>query len=465
MSISIIFKGSTLCSVLFLGACGWVDSTGQQPGGSQALSSATLAIVEDGESFEVTEKTQRNVVMAGTDSSITDWQWELQDEQGNVDSCVNFNGFRADIASNSLNDACGGDANCTIDVEETFSEGVTRFNVVVPDLHRPAALAFKLSANNQDGAYVERTQTLCAVAINEAPLAMQDDYVLIEPGSLFVFNSDSNLLHNDSDDNDIRNDPLRVDPTPAEAPRFASNFQLFSDGSFMYTPSEQAPLSVNNSISDSFKYNVTDGTHISSATVNIRLMESNDPPTLISSLPEINIDLAEPPTSFELLDIRNYFYDPENANLSFTVNDDSLPSSGNLVITSVGVLRGIATESDVGEYTVNFSVSDGINTLDAEIEINIESERNDNRDPEVSDIANKTVRGSFSYDISVFFDDEDGDELTFTARNLPTDIEISSDGVIFGTASNDNRGSWLIIVTADDGYGGTVDDGFRLNIR
>lgn len=465
MNTPTLFRVSALGSILFLSACGWVDSTGKQPGGSQALSSATLAIVEDGDSFAVSEKTQRTIVMAGPDSFVTDWQWELLDDEGNIESCVNFNGFRADIASNSVGDACGDDDSCTFNLEESFSDGVTRFNVTVPDLQRPAALTYKLSANNADGAYIERTQTMCAVAINEAPTAVQDDYVVIEPQALMIFSADSNLLRNDSDDNDVRNEPLRVDPTPAVAPQYASEFQLYSDGSFLYMPSEQTPLSVNNSISDSFVYKVTDGTHISTATVNIRLMEANDAPTLISTLPQINIDLANDFQPFELLDINNYFFDPENDNLSFTVNEDSLPESGNLVITSNGILQGTATESDVGEYLVQVSVSDSVNTVNTEFELIIESERFDNRFPGVTDIANKTVSGNFRYDISVFFNDVDGDELTFTARSLPPGTRLSANGVITGTSSSANRGSWIIVITADDGYGGTVDDGFRLTIR
>jgi len=448
-----------------LSACGWVDSTGKQPGGSQALSSATLAIVEDGESFVVSEKTQRDVVMVGADSFVTDWQWELLDGQGNVESCVNFDGFRADIAINSVSDACADEANCAIDLEESFSDGITRFNVAVPDLKRPAALAFKLSANNQDGAYIERTQTLCAVAINEAPQAVQDEYVLPEAQSLLIFTSDTNLLYNDTDDNDIRNEPLRVDPTPAVAPRYARNFQLFADGSFLYAPSEQVPLSKNNSISDSFVYQVTDGTHISSATVNIRVKEPNDPPTQISSLPQINIDLEDDSQPFELLNISNYFFDPENNDLTFSVNDDSLPDSGNLSITSDGVLQGRASESDVGQYTINFTVSDNANTVDAQIELNVISERDDNRLPGVTDIENRTVSGNFRYDVSVFFDDADGDQLRFSARNLPPQTILSPNGIIFGTSTIANRGNWIVVITADDGFGGTVDDGFRLTIR
>ena len=465
MNTTILFRVGTLGSLLFLGACGWVDSTGKQPSGSQALSSASLAIVEDGDSFVVSEKTQRTVVMAGADSEINDWQWELLDTQGNVESCVNFDSFRPDIASNSVEEACGGNGNCAIELEETVSDGVTRFNIAVPDLTRPAALAFKVSANNQDGAYIERTQTLCAVAINEAPTAEQDDYVLITPQSLMVFSAETNLLNNDQDDNDIRNEPLRVDPTPAIAPRYASNFQLFADGSFLYVPSEETPLSVNNSISDTFDYKVTDGTHISTATVNIRLVEPNEPPTLISTLPQINIDLADAGQSFELLDINNYFYDPENDPLTFTVDEDSLPASGNLLITNNGILQGSATESDAGEYVVVVSVSDNVNTVNTEFELNIQSERRDNRYPGVTDIANRTVSGNFRYDISGFFDDADGDELTFTAQRLPPDTRLSTDGVIIGTSSASNRGSWIIVITANDGYGGTVDDGFRLTIR
>jgi len=88
-----------------------------------------------------------------------------------------------------------------------------------------------------------------------------------------------------------------------------------------------------------------------------------------------------------------------------------------------------------------------------------------NQAPFVDDISNIVVNRTFDYDVSVFFEDPDGDSMTFTAENLPAGITISSDGVISGTPDENNTGRHFIVVTADDGNRGMASDGFLLNIR
>ncbi len=87
-----------------------------------------------------------------------------------------------------------------------------------------------------------------------------------------------------------------------------------------------------------------------------------------------------------------------------------------------------------------------------------------NRAPVAVDIPNVVFDDDFTYNVSVFFDDPDDDELTFSAVNLPPRVTISLTGVISGTASAANDGNHLIVVTASDGRGGLVSDGFRLTI-
>ena len=65
--------------------------------------------------------------------------------------------------------------------------------------------------------------------------------------------------------------------------------------------------------------------------------------------------------------------------------------------------------------------------------------------------------------MSPFFSDKDAEDLlTYTAINLPAGLQIRADGVIEGEVNASNQGRWFIVVTADDGYGGTVNDGFLL---
>lgn len=88
-----------------------------------------------------------------------------------------------------------------------------------------------------------------------------------------------------------------------------------------------------------------------------------------------------------------------------------------------------------------------------------------NRAPVVDDISNQVVSDSFTYNLRRFFDDPDGDTLTYTAVGLPPRVAISPTGIISGVASAANDGPHFIVVTASDGRGGTASDGFRLTIN
>jgi len=89
-----------------------------------------------------------------------------------------------------------------------------------------------------------------------------------------------------------------------------------------------------------------------------------------------------------------------------------------------------------------------------------------NDQPTVSDIKNRAFSGEFAYDVSEFFNDKDIlDQLTFTAVGLPSGVQIRADGVIEGESNPSNQGRWFVRVTAEDGFGGQVDDGFLLTLN
>lgn len=450
----------------FLTACGWVDSTGKQPDSSQALSDPTLILVNNGDAFAVNERTEHTIAFSGADQRLSNWTWQLQDKQANVQACSGENGFDQAIASNSLSNACALDSDCQIAISEIKSSGITNFKVTAPELRAPTALQYQLSTFTEDGTYVERQQTLCALSINEAPDAVDDRISVLRGASVFVDeNHPDNLLANDTDDIDARNQPLRVITTPVRAPRFAKEFVLYENGSYLYEPVENAPLSVNGAVSDSFIYSVTDGTHSSNATVRIKVSNFNSAPTLVADIPNVGFVVAESSGFVEQLNLANYFSDAENDALSFRVQDDSLPQSGNITLSESGILSGVARDNDTGLYVTTVNVSDSIKSIDAEFFLYVTRATGKNKSPSVSDISNKTVEGEFQYDVSDFFKDADNDHLYFTATGLPPDTFITPKGVIVGTATSNNKRKWVVRVHVDDGNGGSTNDGFRLTIK
>ncbi len=144
-----------------------------------------------------------------------------------------------------------------------------------------------------------------------------------------------------------------------------------------------------------------------------------------------------------------------------------MPVSGNVTLSSEGQLRTQVSLDDIGSYRLEIEASDGLDTVSDTFTLRVvESWRSTrNHTPDVTDIRNQVVRNRFSYNVSDFFSDIDDDELSFSATGMPEDVFISTSGVISGQASVDNRGKWVIRVTADDGNGGTVSDGFQLQIK
>jgi len=461
-----IIKIIPVVLMLTLSACGWVDSTGKQVTVLPAQIDSTLVILNNGDSFPISENMQRTVVFDGSDSAISQWTWNQIDGQGNIDSCLGFNGFEQPIATNELGVSCARDAVCEITISESIVDGIARFDIVTPQLRAPLALAYNVSTTLENGTTINRAQTLCASPINDAPEAVDDTVSVTRGQSLLVLSDDErSLLFNDKDDDDIRNQPLTVNTTPVVAPRFAESFELFNDGGFWYEPAQNAPLSINGSISDFFTYSIFDGTSESTATVSVKVIDFNSAPILNFEIPEITAYIEENASLANYAFLEDYFFDAEGDQLTYTVIDDSLPESGNVWISIDGALQGIPDEDDSGRYYVVVEVSDFVETTEAGFFLNVARPSGFNRAPTVDDIDNKVVRDDFEYDVSAFFVDRDDDHLAFTASGLPAGVQISPKGIIFGTANDDNEGRFIVRVQANDGNGGTDDDGFRLIIR
>lgn len=450
-------------AISLLSACGWVDSTG-----TQVSDFTGTAGLRNAQALVVNEETTVQASLIGEGATLKNWNWTLNDADARL-SCTGHNGFDIDVAQTSLSDACSNSSNCAVDIRETDGATSTQFTIEMPTLKAPVALSYSLMATRDDGAVVRREQVLCGISINEAPVAENDSYTVRINSTKVVNGGDTdNLLNNDSDDNDIRNSQLSVITTPVTHPIYASQFQLNSDGGFTYEVSPNAPLNGNGFVDDSFVYAITDGIHTVQAQANIKIIDTNEPPTQILQLPDIALtsDNGVDNSHKRTLNLAQYFFDQDGDELSFS-SEELLPDAS-VALTSAGILNSEASSKDVSQQRIKVSVTDGKETIEAGFVLTIRvpdllKDVQSNSIPTVTDIKNRIFTGEFTYDVSPFFSDKDAqDLLTYTAINLPAGLQIRADGVIEGQVNASNQGRWFIRVTADDGYGGTVDDGFLL---
>ena len=439
-----------------LSACNWVDSTGLQR-------SSTNNPLDDGGTLVLVEELPTTTQLIGTGQQLRGWEWRA-DGAGNRDACIAEPGFDIDTAQTTLIDACADANECQIEINETFNGSTAEFTVRLPALRYSMAAQYLLVASDDSGQETIRRQTLCGIAVNDPPVAVDDEYLIrLDEGIFVAAESTNSIIANDFDDNDARNQGLQVEPVAVQAPQFAEAFELGTDGSFFYLPREDAPFSSDGAINDSFVYSISDGSSSAQATVRLRVVAANSAPQRIAEIPDITLLLNESP--FDDFDVASFFSDPDGDTLTFSTTPSSLPSSGTMNLLSDGTLQLAPTTNDTGTWQVTVIASDGLLQIEETFLIRVQTGETENTAPEAEDIPNMRVSDNFEFGISDYFFDADGDALVYEATGIPPDVFLTSDGIFFGESTDDNEGRWLITVIASDGRGGEVSDTFRLQIN
>lgn len=439
-----------------LSACNWVDSTGLQR-------SSTSNPLDDGGTLVLVEELPTTTQLIGTGQQLRGWDWRA-DGAGNRDACIAEPGFDIDTAQATLADACADANECQIEINETFNGSTAEFTVRLPALRYSMAAQYLLVASDDSGQETLRRQTLCGIAVNDPPVAVDDEYLIrLDEGIFVAAESTNSIIANDFDDNDARNQGLQVNPVAVQAPQFAEAFELGTDGSFFYLPREDAPFSNDGAINDSFVYSISDGNSSAQATVTLRVVAANSAPQRIAEIPDITLLLNESP--FDDFDVASFFSDPDGDTLTFSTTPSSLPSSGTMNLLSDGTLQLAPTINDTGTWQVTVIASDGLLQIEETFLIRVQTGETENTAPEADDIPNMRVSDNFEFGINDYFFDADGDALVYEATGIPPDVFLTSDGIFFGESTDDNEGRWLITVTASDGRGGVVSDAFRLQIN
>jgi len=267
------------------------------------------------------------------------------------------------------------------------------------------------------------------------------------------------LLSNDTDDIDIRNQALTVDTTPVRAPERASSFELLPDGGFTYE-FQLGPEGVGQTgLTDSFEYAIDDGEFGDVATVTLDIVVVDQPPFLRTELPAQSIVVGIE----SAFDLSAFFEDPEGAELAFRSTDGSLPPSGGVVVTEVGVLSGLAVSGDEGTYSVVIEASDqsaqatGILALEV-----IANER-----PvasEIPDVPVIAIGELISIAAGDAFVDPEGAALSYSLQSTPeSGLAINpSTGLVSGQLAT--SGTYELTVIATDRVSQAVSSAFSITV-
>ncbi|MCB0418359.1 MAG: tandem-95 repeat protein, partial [Bdellovibrionales bacterium] len=186
-------------------------------------------------------------------------------------------------------------------------------------------------------------------------------------------------------------------------------------------------------------------------TVQGEVLNVNDPPRWTVDPLTLKEALEDDPYSF---DIKAFVVDEDGDPLTFA----KVSGPGWLSVPPSGVLAGTPVQEDVGNYTARFAVTDG---KSAPVEVNANGTvKNTNdaptwtRDPIT--LSDAFEDKAYSFDISTFALDVDGDNLRFAKVSGPAWILVSSDGSLSGTPKQSDVGNFDLVVSVTDSLSNPV---------
>jgi len=456
-----------------LSACDWVDSTGNQTV-EQPVTEVFLDDTPVGGAIVLRENAQARITASRDTTAAEDqtFTWsESPLEQGKLAVCENQNGFNLDLAAASLLEACTVPSECNFKFEQIATEdGAPEFRLRSPVLQASVGMRYALTIADSAGRSNTEEFDFCIVAFNEAPVANDDTFVVVEGTRLVVDDSGINLLSNDSDDIDVSNSEYRILPQASVAPESAAFFELSADGdgSFVY---ESSLTDIRADQLDSFEYELSDGVYTSRGKVTLRIVTSNQAPELLDPIPVL---LATEGEVFAE-NLALYFIDPEDNDLTFSfVEDDDFPSGGSLVLSEDGLFSGIPAEDDVGSYVLTLVASDGGRETETTVTLEVDAAplvpQNSPPVYEEETVFDQIILlGRSIRPIEPVFEDPDGDELTYTIAGtsvLPAGVDIDEEtGIISGLPL---ARTWVrnLRVEATDPFGeSAVSEVFYIRVR
>lgn len=273
---------------------------------------------------------------------------------------------------------------------------------------------------------------------NDAPIGEDDEYSVLEDGTLTVVTADG-ILSNDSDpDGDI------MDVVIVSWPSWAAQFTIFSDGAFTYR------TLANFHGTDSFTYRATDGALQSELiTVTINIQPVNDAPTAKNDSYSVNEDttlrIPMPGVAGILANDTDIDGDVLNAELL------SRPTHGMLSLNANGSFEYTPDENWHGTDKFTYRAFDGTAySAPATVTINVNPV---NDAPVATDDLVFFTNEDQAVSGQVTASDVDGNTLTFSVDSQPTwgSLNLASNGMFTYTPYTNFHGGDTFAFRVSDG--------------
>ena len=288
-------------------------------------------------------------------------------------------------------------------------------------------------------------------AANSAPVAQDDSYTTDEDVAITAVLGTDDLLQNDSDPD---GDALSVNTTPMTDVANGT-LELNSDGTFTYTPADDF------NGTDSFVYEVTDGTDTSMATATITVNPISDPPIAVADEYTIAPDTTLM-TEVGVDDILLNDSDPDGDSIRVTTIPIADVNNGTLTLAADGTFTYTPDAGYIGIDTFIYEIVDETGARDqATVAINVINNvspiANDDAYTIDEDVVLTTVLGTD--DLLLNDTDANGDDLTVVATPI-TDVTngtlvLNTDGTFIYTPNANFNGSDSFVYEISDGNGGT----------
>jgi len=458
-----------------MAGCNWVDGTGTQTSNTIPT---TEVFFDDGTPLTVVAIEEKTGVLitstaSDRDGTITAWRWSASPvRQGRLPVCEDLIGFDALYAVETLGEACGESCQLSFEQREvTSNDGETptvtgsldasststvQFIVQMPTLQAPVGVTYTLTATDNRGASAVTEHTFCVNSLNDPPLAVDDIYTVLETEVLQPELAERNLLNNDIDDKDVRAPTLTVNTQPETTPFAASDFELFSDGTFRYKFGG-SPLVED--FEDRFEYEISDGIFESTAVATVRVLVVDDPPVMVAPFQTIagvvGIELNE--------NLADNIDDPEQAMLSFSTDIATLPPSGEVTVSELGLLTGAPGPEDIDLYSIELIASDGNSTLEFSVPLDIAANMpiRSQAIPDQEGVLGERI----SFSVNSFFTDPESQPIQFSIESEDDAVDLtinSRTGLVTGFVRE--AGEFELIVTASDGVSEPVAMSFVLEV-